>query len=149
MLGHQSGNSRTGGSAADHDYVSFGDHTYMIGGGIVNLLMDFDAENQRDLLSNAGRPQRGLRRFIATTASMRSFFGPFGPGRCLRSGENNKRYFRFLSRLWRWSKVEGFRTMAERRTRAGRMKRVHKPARIRSAARRLGARFRPRLRTSS
>ena len=39
------------------------------------------------------------------------------------------------------------RTMAERRTRAGRMKRVHKPAMIRSAARRLGARLRPRLRT--
>ena len=37
--------------------------------------------------------------------------------------------------------MEGFRTMAERRTRAGRMKRVHKPAMKRSAARRLGARF--------
>ena len=23
------------------------------------------------------------------------------PSRCLRSGENNKRYFRFVSRLWR------------------------------------------------
>src|SRR5688572_24425737 len=46
-----------------------------------------------------GQPQRGLRRFIATTASVRSFLGPFGPGRRLRSGENNKRYFRFLSTL--------------------------------------------------
>ncbi|HTF61186.1 MAG TPA: hypothetical protein VK638_00595 [Edaphobacter sp.] len=96
-----------------------------------NILVDLDAESQRDLLSNAGQPQRGLRRFIATTASMRSFFAPFGPGRCLRSGENNQRYFRFLSTLWRWSRVEGFRTMAERRTRAGRMKRVHKPTMIR------------------
>ena len=45
--------------------------------------------------------------------------------------------------------VEGFRTMAERRTRAGRMKRVHKPAMMRSAARRMGARLRPRLRIRS
>jgi hypothetical protein len=28
-----------------------------------------------------GQPQLGLRRFISTTASMSSFFGPFGPGR--------------------------------------------------------------------
>src|SRR5438270_10047387 len=68
------------------------------------------------------QPQLGLRRFIATTASMRSFFGPFGPGLRPRSGENNMRYFRFLSTLWRCSRVEGFRTMAERSTRAGRMK---------------------------
>ena len=36
------------------------------------------------------------------------------------------RYFRCFSRLWRDSKVEGFRTMAERRMRAWRMKRVNK-----------------------
>src|SRR5262249_10863674 len=47
------------------------------------------------------------------------------------------------------SSVDGFRTMAERRTRAGFMKRVHKPAMIRSVARRLGARLRPRLRMRS
>ena len=41
------------------------------------------------------------------------------------------------------------RTMAERRTRAGFMKRVHKPAMNRSAARRLGARLRARLRMRS
>ena len=48
-----------------------------------------------------GQPQLGLRRFIATTASMRSLFGPFGPGRRPRWGENNMRYFRFLSTLWK------------------------------------------------
>src|SRR5262245_46529110 len=36
--------------------------------------------------------------------------------------------------------------MADRRRRAGRISRVHKPAMIRSEARRLGARFRPRFR---
>ena len=77
---------------------------------------------------------------------MRSFFGPFGPGRRLRWGENNVRYFRLHSTACRCSRVEGFRTMAERRVRARRMNRVHKPAMIRSAGRSLGARLRPRLR---
>src|SRR5215831_903560 len=39
--------------------------------------------------------------------------------------------------------------MAERRTRIGRMSRVHKPATMRSEDRRLGARFRPRFRIRS
>src|SRR5215469_580356 len=67
-----------------------------------------------------GQPQLGLRRFVATTASMRSLSGPFGPGRHRRLGENKMRYFRLLSTLWKCSRVEGFRTIAERRTRAGR-----------------------------
>ena len=40
---------------------------------------------------------------------------------CYRA-ENSMPYFRFLNRLCRCSKVEGFRTMAERRMRAGLMK---------------------------
>ena len=39
-----------------------------------------------------------------------------------------------------------FGTIADRRTRAGRINRVHKPAMMRSEDRRLGARFRPRFR---
>src|SRR5215813_9403751 len=69
---------------------------------------------------------------------MSSLSGPFGPGRCPRLGENNRRYFRFLSKLWRRRKVEGFRTMAERRRRAGRRKRVHQATMIRSAGRQVG-----------
>jgi hypothetical protein len=53
---------------------------------------------------------------------------------------------RLASTWWRCRRVEGFRTMAERRRR---VKSVHKPAMIRSAAHRLGARLRPRLRMSS
>jgi hypothetical protein len=41
------------------------------------------------------------------------------PGRRPRWVENNLRYFRFLNRLCRCSKVEGFRTMADRRRGAG------------------------------
>jgi len=78
-----------------------------------------------------------------------SFFGLFGPGQRPRLGESNMLYSRLLSTLSRFSRVEGFRTMAERRTRAGRMKRAHKPAMIRSPARRLRARLRPRLRIRS
>src|SRR5215472_9463772 len=44
-----------------------------------------------------GQPQLGLRRFMATTASMRSWSGPFGPGRWRRLGENKTRYFRLLA----------------------------------------------------
>src|SRR4051794_16357703 len=54
-----------------------------------------------------GQPQLGLRDFIATTTSMRSLLGPFGPGRSPRWVENNMQYFRFLSTLWKCSRVEG------------------------------------------
>src|SRR4029453_15856603 len=46
-----------------------------------------------------GQPQPGLRRFVATTAAMRSLLGPFGPGRGQCLGENNMRYFRLCSTL--------------------------------------------------
>ena len=58
------------------------------------------------------------------------------------------RYLRFLSRLWKSSRVEGFTTTAERKMRDRRMNRVHKPVMIRSPARRLGARLRPRFQIS-
>ena len=52
-----------------------------------HILVDLDAESQRNLLSDAGTAQLGLRRFMPTTASMRALFGPLGPGRRPRSGE--------------------------------------------------------------
>src|SRR5262249_29245069 len=55
------------------------------------------------------QPQRGLRRFIATMASISSFLGPLGPGRRRRPGENKALYFRARSAVWRRSRVEGFR----------------------------------------
>ena len=58
-----------------------------------NILIDLDAEPARSAGRCQGQPQLGLRRFMATTASMISS-GPFGPGRRRRSGENNVRYFR-------------------------------------------------------
>jgi hypothetical protein len=73
------------------------------------------------------------------------FSGPLGPGRRRRLGENSKRYFRFLRTWWRCSRVAGFNTMAERKRRDGRMKRVHKPSKSLSVARRFGAHLRPRF----
>ena len=68
---------------------------------------------------------------------------------CRHFGENSNRYFRFLSALWKYSKVVGLRTMAERKRRDGRKKNAHRPAMMRSAARSLGARFRLRFKISS
>src|SRR5262252_11047751 len=66
-----------------------------------------------------------LRRFISTTASMSSCAGPFGPGRLLRLGENKARYLHWTSILWKRRSVDGFRTIADLRTRDGRMRHVH------------------------
>ena len=41
-----------------------------------------------------GHPQLGLRRFISTTAWIKSAVGPFGPGFVSCFGENSRRYFR-------------------------------------------------------
>ena len=59
-----------------------------------------------------GQPHPELRRFMATTASMSSWFGPFGPGRSLSWGENSRRYLRFLNRREdgaRWRASERWR----------------------------------------
>src|SRR5208283_6184533 len=85
-----------------------------------------------------GQPQVGLRCFIWTTASRSSLLGPFGPGLPLRWEEKSRRYLRFLRAWWRLKRVEGFRTMAERIRRAGRMRKAHKPATRRSEVSRWG-----------
>ncbi len=61
-------------------------------------------------------------------------------------GKNSKRYLRVRSVRWKARIVDGLSTIAERITRAGRMKNAHTPARIRSDARRFGDRCRERLR---
>jgi hypothetical protein len=72
-----------------------------------------------------------------------------GPGFCLRFGAKRTRYFRFWRALWRFNRVEGFRTIAERIRRAGFMNKEHNPTTKRSHARRFGARFRERFRIRS
>src|SRR5215831_12475545 len=114
-----------------------------------NTLIDLHTESQRDLLSNAGTTPAGITPFHCHDGLHEVFAGSFRARPTRRLAENNMPYFRWRSTLWGCSRVEGFRTMAERRTRAGRMNSVHKPAMIRSVARRLGARLRPRLRISS
>ena len=96
-----------------------------------------------------GQPHEGLRRLVSTMASMSSRDGPLGPGFCLYSEEKRRRYFLFLRVLWRFHRVEDFRTIAERRRREGFMNKEHNPATNRSVTRRFGARFRERFRISS
>jgi len=96
-----------------------------------------------------GQPHEGLRCFVLTMASMSSLDGPFGPGFRPRFGEKRMRYFRFLRVWWKFNRIEGFSTIAERITRVGCMNRVHNPATKRSDARRLGALCRERFRIRS
>src|SRR5713101_6731080 len=96
-----------------------------------------------------GHPQVGFRRFMSTTAARTSGPGPLGPGFVGTLDEKSRRYFRRINARCRFSNVDGLRTIAERINRPGRMRSAHRPATTRSEARRLGDRFRERLRISS
>jgi hypothetical protein len=95
-----------------------------------NILIDLHTENQRDLPGNAGTTPAGITPFHCHDGFDEVFVGSLraGPTAAPSLGENNMRYFRWRSTLWRCGRVEGFTMMAERRTRAGGMNRVHKPA---------------------
>jgi hypothetical protein len=92
-----------------------------------------------------GQPHVGFRRFISTTAAMMSWVGPFGPGFFGTFDENSRRYFRLVSARCKFKSVAGFRTIADRTSRLGRMRSAHKPATMRSEERRLGHRLRETL----
>ena len=96
-----------------------------------------------------GHPQIGFRCFMSTTAAMTSWLGPFGPGFIDLLEEKSRRYFRWISARCRLNSVDGLKTIAERMNRPGRIKSAHRPTTTRSAGRRLGDRFRDRLRISS
>ena len=66
---------------------------------------------------------------MSTTAAMTSWLGPLGPGFLRTVDENSKRYFRFVSAL---NSVEGFRTIAERISRPGRIRSAQTPTTKRS-----------------
>src|SRR5262245_51624216 len=68
-----------------------------------------------------GQPHVGLRCFMSTTAATTSRLGPRGPGFCRTVGENSRRYFRVFSARCRRKNVAGFKTIAERISRLGRM----------------------------
>src|SRR5882672_617064 len=96
-----------------------------------------------------GHPQLGFRCFMSTTAAMTSWLGPLGPGFIGSVDEKSRRYFRWISARCRLNSVDGLKTIAERIKRPGRTKFAHRPATTRSEGRRLGDRFRERLRISS
>ena len=114
-----------------------------------HILVHGNAEGRGDLSCDSWTPQVGLRCFMSTMAAISSRLGPFGPGLFGIVDENSRRYFRVVSARWRRRSVEGFRTIATRTSRPGRMSSVHTPATTRSARRRLGERRRERLRIRS
>ena len=64
-----------------------------------------------------------------------------GPGFGCPSDEKSRRYFRLVSARCRLKSVVGFTTIAERRSRRGRMRSAQKPTMMRSERRRRGDRF--------
>ena len=95
------------------------------------------------------QPNRGLRRFISMIAAISSVDGPLGPGFMGCLGVNSSRYLRFTSKWWNAIIVDGFRIMANRMRREGRIRRAHKPAMTRSIGRRVGVLSRGRFTISS
>jgi hypothetical protein len=65
-----------------------------------NILVDLDAESQRDLLSNAGTAPTRIPSFHRHDGVDEVFLGSLrAPGRSLCWGENNMRYFRLRRTL--------------------------------------------------
>src|SRR5438105_462673 len=94
-----------------------------------NIVVDFDAESQRDLPSNAGTAPLRITPFHCNGIDevlLRSLRARATPA----PGRKQHAVLSFPRHTMEMRRVEGFRTMAERRIRAGRMKRVHKPTMI-------------------
>jgi hypothetical protein len=107
-------------------------------------------EGQDDLPGNSRTsPTRDYAASFSVTARIRSGLGPFGPGFALCFGENSSRYFRCTSARWKFNRVDGFTTTADRTSRLGGTSRAHNPVISRSATRRLGERCRERFRIRS
>jgi hypothetical protein len=66
-----------------------------------------------------------------------------------RLGANSKRYLRFTKARWNAISVDGFSTMADRSSRAGRISPTQRLAMMRSIGRTFGALARDRFRINS
>src|SRR5262245_61634057 len=114
-----------------------------------DILVDGDVERQTDLLRDAWTPPRRIALFHVddgghdvAARSPRARLLPY-------RGREQPAYFRVFSARCRRKSVAGFKTIAERTSRLGRMRSPHTPATTRSLRRRFGARFRVRLRMSN
>ena len=114
-----------------------------------NIFVDLHAEGQRNLLRNAGTPPAGITPFHFHDGADECFIRSFWTGLVPTSGGKQQMVLSFGQHVVEMQQGGRLQHMAEWGTRAGCMKKVHKPAMIRSAARRLGARFRPRRRIRS
>jgi len=114
-----------------------------------HIFVDCNAESRRELLGDAATAPVEIAPFQFDDCLDEFFLRSFRARRTPALARKQHAVLSFGQHVVEGSSLDGFRTMAERRTRAGFMKRVHKPAMIRSVTRRLGARLRPRLRMRS
>src|SRR5215470_6474794 len=114
-----------------------------------HIFINRDAESQGDLLGNSGGAPVRIPPFHFDNGADEFFLRPLWarPKSTLRREQHA--VLALPQQLWKYSRVEGFNPIAEPTRRAGRMNRAHKPVMIRSAARSLGARLRPRFKISS
>src|SRR6516225_5739413 len=114
-----------------------------------DILVDLDAEGQGELLSHSRATPVRITQFhfndCVDEFFVRSFWARLTP----TLGRKQHAVLSFRSTSWRCSRVEGFRTMADRIRRARRIKSAHRPAMMRSETRRFGDRRRERLRIKS
>ena len=109
------------------------------------VFIQVESESQIDLLGNARTAISGISLFHSNNGLDDFFGGPFGPGFLPPRGEYRRRYFRFFSALWKWSRVEGLMMIADLSSRRGFRKSDRKPRTVRSCVDRLGARCRDLL----
>ena len=103
-----------------------------------HIFIDLEAKKLRQLLSNSGTAPIAITPLHLDNRVDEFFAWPLWPRSA--SWREQRTKVRFLSAMWKSSRVAGLRTMAARRGRDGR-KRVHRAAMIRSAGHRLGARL--------
>ena len=114
-----------------------------------HVFVDGDVERPGNLLSDSRAAPDGIALLDGDDRFNEFLCRPFGPGLPPAFRGEEQSVLSLAQDLVEAQKVEGFRTMAERIRRDGRTNRAHQPATMRSERRRLGARWRERLRISS
>jgi hypothetical protein len=96
-----------------------------------------------------GDPQLGFRRFILDDSGHHVAAGPPRARPLPYRGREQQAIFPRLQRTMKAQERSGFKTIAARTNRLGRVRSIHTPATTRSVRWRFGARFRVRLRISN
>src|SRR6516165_6168733 len=114
-----------------------------------NILVDVDAESQRDLLGNAGAAPVGITPFHGNDGVDEFLLRSLRARPTPALGRKQQAVLSFFQRVVEIEQSRSLQNNGGAEDACWAQKRVHKPAIIRSAVRRLGARLRPRLRICS